>query len=152
MRVSTTQRVVFFLGFFLGGKFCRSNSSITVSLMTEAICLHAELLPWLRQSALLPGECPLQRGGGSDGHTLWEPHIAHRLATGSVCVVWPSNFARPGSRRKKHGKHQRLTWNIMEAPYQPPPECAVVFFCKDQQRGKVSSQPESGIHRNPVSS
>ena len=76
-------------------RFGMSNSSITIALVqTEAICLHAELLPWLRQSALLPGECPLQRGGGSNGRTLWEPHIARRLATGSIPVVWPSNFAR----------------------------------------------------------
>ena len=34
----------------------------------------------------------------------------------------------------------------------PPQNVQLFFFCKDQQRGKVSSQPESGIHRNPVSS
>lgn len=113
-------------------------------LPTEAICLHAELLPWLRQSTLLPGECPLQRGGGSNGRTLWEPHIARRLATGSIPVVWPSNCARRDLAQLTWPKH---TWNIMEPLYQPSPRMCSLGG-KDQPRGKgvATQNPILEIH------
>ena len=105
---------------------------------TKAICLYAKLLPWLRQSTLLPGECPLQRGGGSNGRTLWEPHIARRLATGSIPLVWPSNCARRDLAQLTWPKH---TWNIMEPPVPTFPRmCSLVV--KISKEEKVS-QPES---------
>lgn len=126
-RNTTTLGCCFFFGvpFGLGLKTPRSCGKVwhvqlfhhhflkSMRLKTEAICLHAKLLPWLRQSTLLPGECPLQRGGGSNGRTLWEPHIARRLATGSIPVVWPSNFARRDLAQ--------LTWpNIHGTSLEPP--------------------------------
>mmetsp|Transcript_8943 Transcript_8943/g.15238 ORF Transcript_8943/g.15238 Transcript_8943/m.15238 type:complete len:208 (-) Transcript_8943:367-990(-) len=57
----------------------------------RAVHLHAELLPWLWQSALFPGERPVQRRVCRDGIDLRHLGPTQQLAFGGIAVVWPTD-------------------------------------------------------------